>query len=162
MNSLFPQKISAKLRWFVGFLVLLLLVLAGGAYQKISRIGELNHQLQSDNMVKTQTILETEAAFMNVVRRMCREPYTNTEVEQKHWLEEIPDLTKVFLAKLHEAEALATRPEEKEIFAHLNQNLASYMTTQEGLIHLMLEGRQAEAAPSLMSKQLYRGHGRGQ
>ena len=158
MNSLFPHKISAKLRWFVGLLVLLLLVLAGGAYQKISRIGELNHQLQSDNMVKTQTILETEAAFMNVVRRMCREPYTNTEVEQKHWLEEIPVLTKAFLAKLNEAEGLATRAEEKEIFAHLHQNLASYMTTQEGLVQLMLEGRQAEAAPSLMSKQLYRGH----
>jgi methyl-accepting chemotaxis protein len=158
MISLLPQKISAKLRWFVGLMVLLLLVLAGVAYQKISYIGDLNHQLQTDNMVKTQTILETEAAFMNVVRRMCREPYTNSESEQKHWLEEIPQLTQVFTAKLHDAEMLATQPEEKQIFQRIHQRLEAYMATQTELVNLMTQGRQAEAATSLMSKQLYRGH----
>lgn len=158
MTSFLPQKIKTKLVLFAVLMVALLATLALGAYFKVSQIAELNRALQSDNMVKVQTILETEAAFMNLVRRMCREPYTNTPSEQEHWLDEIPTLTRQFLDKIDHAEKLATRADEKEIMVHIRAELDKYMETQNALVQLMRDGRHQEAANSLMSKQLYRGH----
>jgi methyl-accepting chemotaxis protein len=154
ITVLMPKSFAGKLNAFLVCMVAALLLIVGLTLMHLRTIEGLNHQLQSESMVKVTSIQDTKATFFNLLRRISRAPYTTTEEEKKRIHKVSEDNTKELVEKLAKVESFIKTEDEKKAFAELKKDMDGLLSFQAKLLPLMDKDEFADAAKLLLDKQV--------
>jgi methyl-accepting chemotaxis protein len=157
LNFFMPKRLAGKINAFVACMVLALLLIVGLALMHLRSIEALNHQLQSESMVKVTLILETKSTFFNLLRRISRAPYTTTEDEKKRLHKVVGDGSKELTERLAKVETFIKTEEDKKSFAELQKDIKGYFQFQSQLMPLMDNDESAAAVKIMLNKE-FRAH----
>lgn len=154
ISFLMPKNFAGKLNAFLACMVITLLLIVGLTLMHLREIESLNHQMQSESMVKVKTILETKSTFFNLLRRISRVPYTTTEDEKKRMHKVSDDGTKELVERLTKVESFIQTEDEKKAFAELKKDVDAFLRFQAQLLPMMDKDEFADAAKLLLDKQV--------
>jgi methyl-accepting chemotaxis protein len=157
LNFFMPKRLAGKINAFVACMVLALLLIVGLALMHLRSIEALNHQLQSESMVKVTLILETKSTFFNLLRRISRAPYTTTEDEKKRLHKVVGDGSKELTERLAKVETFIKTEEDKKSFEELQKDIKGYFQFQSQLMPLMDNDESAAAVKIMLNKE-FRAH----
>lgn len=152
-----PQRFAAKLNAFLICMLLAMLLIVGLAFMHLKTIESVNHQMQSEAMVKVATILDTKSSFFNLLRRISRVPYTTQEEEKARMHKVADEGGKELGALLEKLQTFVRTEEEKKQFAELRNDVAAFMNAKKELLQLMDDSDYQPAAKLLLDKEV-RGH----
>ena len=157
ISMLMPQRFAAKLNAFLICMVLAILLVVGLVFMHLKSIEKVNHQMQSDAMVKVATILETKSTFFNLLRRISRVPYTTSDEEKKRMHKVADEGTRDMGVLVTKVAPFIRTEEEKKQFADLQKDLEAFMSFKNELLKMMDDSEYQSAAQLLLNK-VPRGH----